>query len=44
METMGEPSSRAPSSEYVNKLLVDLNSAKREVEKAKSMNRQETKI
>ncbi len=41
MENMGENTNRAQSSEYVNTLLIDLNSAKREVEKAKSANRQE---
>jgi len=39
----GDSSNRSQSSEYVNTLLIDLNSAKREVEKAKSSNRQETR-
>jgi chromosome segregation ATPase len=41
MENMGENTNRAQSSEYVNSLLIDLNSARREVEKAKSANRQD---
>ena len=41
MENMGENTNRAQSSEYVNSLLIDLNSARREVEKAKSANRKD---
>ena len=40
MEGVTDSSARPPSSEYVNKLLIDLNAAKREVEKAKSANRE----
>ena len=39
MEGFGDSPNRNNSSEYVNKLLIDLNAAKREVEKAKSLNR-----
>jgi chromosome segregation ATPase len=39
MEDFGDSPSRSASPEYVNKLLIDLNAAKREVEKAKSLNR-----
>ena len=39
MEEFGDSPSRSASPEYVNKLLIDLNAAKREVEKAKSLNR-----
>ena len=43
IENASDSSPRVQSSEYVNTLLIDLNSAKREVEKAKSSNRQEAK-
>ncbi|MBT3667345.1 MAG: hypothetical protein HN548_07680, partial [Opitutae bacterium] len=39
MEDFGDSPSRSASPEYVNKLLIDLNAAKSEVEKAKSLNR-----
>jgi len=39
MEEFGDSPSRSASPEYVNKLLIDLNAAKSEVEKAKSLNR-----
>ncbi len=39
MEDFGDSSGRSASPEYVNKLLIDLNAAKSEVEKAKSLNR-----
>ena len=43
MEGVTDSSTRPPSSEYVNKLLIDLNAAKGEVEKAKSANRDDMK-
>jgi len=43
MEGVTDSSTRRPSSEYVNKLLIDLNAAKGEVEKAKSANREDMK-
>lgn len=41
MEELGDSPSRSVSPEYVNKLLIDLNAAKGEVVKAKSLNRSE---
>ena len=43
MELINQGSGRGPNPEYANKLLIELNDAKREVKNAKSMSRQEGK-